>query len=66
MTIAGPVMTAGAMNVDPQFVDAASRDYHIVATSPARDMVDSGPMTDFEGDARPRGMRFDIGADEAP
>jgi len=29
-------------------------------------MVDTGPATDFEGDPRPRGPRFDIGADEAP
>jgi hypothetical protein len=50
----------------PQFVDAASHDYHIASTSPARDAVDTGPAKDFEGDARPRGAKFDIGADEAP
>jgi hypothetical protein len=65
-TIAGPTTVPGAMNVDPQFVNAAGRDYHISSTSPARDAVDTGPDTDFEGDPRPRGMRFDIGADEAP
>jgi hypothetical protein len=54
------------MNVDPKFVDAPNRDYHIAPTSPARDAVDTGPSTDFEGDPRPRGAKFDIGADEAP
>jgi hypothetical protein len=65
-TIAGPVGAVGAMNVDPRFVDAAGRDYHLAAGSPARDAVDSGPATDFEGDPRPRGARFDLGAAEAP
>lgn len=64
-TIAGPTITPGAMNANPQFVDAANGDYHLAANSPARDVVDSGPETDFEGDPRPRGARFDIGADEA-
>lgn len=64
--IAGPTSAAGALNVNPQFVDAAARDYHIGGTSPARDAVDTGPATDFEGDPRPRGAKFDIGADEAP
>jgi hypothetical protein len=60
-TIAGPTGVPGALNLDPQFVDSA---YHIAATSPARDKVDAGPATDFEGDPRPRGNGFDIGADE--
>jgi hypothetical protein len=65
-SIAGPINGPGATNVDPKFVDAANHDYHIATISPARDAVDTGPMTDFEGDARPRGAKFDIGADEAP
>jgi hypothetical protein len=64
--IAGPNGVAGAMNVDPRFVDFAGGDYHLTAASPARDAVDAGPAMDFEGDRRPRGARFDIGADEAP
>ena len=64
-TIAGPTTVAGAMNVDPWFVNAAARDYHLAPNSPARDAVETGPALDFEGDARPRGARFDIGADEA-
>jgi hypothetical protein len=65
-TLAGPTAVAGANNSDPEFVNAAAHDYHIAASSPARDAVDAGPMTDFEGDPRPRGAKFDIGADEAP
>ena len=65
-TIVGPTAVPGATNVDPRFVDAANRNYHLAAGSPARDMVDTGPAFDFEGDPRPRGGRFDIGADEAP
>ncbi|HWO24671.1 MAG TPA: choice-of-anchor Q domain-containing protein [Kofleriaceae bacterium] len=65
-TIVGPTAVPGAPNVDPRFVDAVGRDYHLAAGSPARDAVDAGPAMDFEGDPRPRGARFDLGADEAP
>lgn len=65
-TIAGPTTTPGAINADPFFMDATNKNYHLAPNSPARDAVDTGPTTDFEGDARPRGARFDIGADEAP
>jgi len=54
------------MNLDPLFVNPQSRDYHININSPARDMVDTGPSLDFERDPRPRGARFDLGADESP
>lgn len=64
-SIAGPNNGPGATNADPKFVDAANGDYHIGSNSPARDAVDMGPPFDFEGDARPRGAKFDIGADEA-
>jgi hypothetical protein len=64
--IAGPIGVVGATNANPVFVDPVAGNYHLSGGSPARDMVDTGPMTDFEGDPRPRGLRFDIGADEAP
>lgn len=64
-TIAGPVAVSGASNSNPSFVNAAMRDYHLAPNSPARDAVDTGPPKDFEGDLRPQGSRFDIGADEA-
>lgn len=64
-SIVGPTPVPGAMNLDPQFVDGLNHDYHLAPSSPARDAVDTGPTDDFERDARPRGTRFDIGADEA-
>ena len=64
-SIAGPTAVAGATNVNPLFVNEAANDYHLAANSPAIDLVDAGPPDDFEGDARPQGARFDIGADEA-
>lgn len=65
-TIAGPVGVVGATNVYPAFVNPSAGDYHLGGGSPARDFANTGPATDFEGDPRPRGLRFDIGADEAP
>ncbi|MBB6731516.1 right-handed parallel beta-helix repeat-containing protein [Cohnella zeiphila] len=52
----------------PQFVDAASSDFHLASSSPA---VDAGytdtaviGSTDIDGDARVIGSSVDIGADE--
>lgn len=64
-SIAGPTTAAGFMNANPMFVAPLSDNFHLDTSSPARDAVDTGPATDFEGDARPQGARFDIGADEA-
>ncbi len=63
-TIASGQSIPNTMNVDPVFVDRAHGDYHITAASPAKDAVPTGPPDDFEGDARPQGAAFDIGADE--
>ena len=64
--IAGKHPIPGAMALDPMFVDETNNDFHLAPNSPARDQVDTGPAHDFEGDPRPAGTRFDIGADEAP
>ena len=48
------------------FVDPAGGDYHIGPGSAAIDAgVDAGVLTDIDGDPRPIGPSFDIGADEA-
>jgi hypothetical protein len=63
-TIAGPAAVTGAMNVDPKFVNLLTSDYHLSPMSPAIDQLSSGPAFDFEGDPRPQGSGYDIGADE--
>jgi hypothetical protein len=56
----------GNLNADPQFVSVPQANFHIQATSPARDVADpAATLTiDFDGDARPQGARSDMGADE--
>jgi hypothetical protein len=50
---------------DPAFVDPATWDYHIGASSAAIDQgVGAGVTTDLDGDSRPQGSGYDIGADE--
>jgi hypothetical protein len=50
------------------FKDAANKDFHLVAGSPAidkgMDLTSVGVTTDIDGDARPYNKIFDIGADE--
>lgn len=54
------------IDLDPRFVDASSGDVHLMAGSPC---IDSGtslyaPTRDMDGEPRPNGRGFDIGADE--
>jgi hypothetical protein len=50
---------------DPAFVDPAAWDYHVGAGSAAIDQgTDAGVTTDWDGDVRPQGSGYDIGADE--
>jgi predicted outer membrane repeat protein len=64
--IQGGYAGEGNINVDPQFVNPSSGDLHLQRGSPCIDAgySISGLTHDFEGDPRPSGLGFDIGADE--
>ncbi len=50
---------------DPRFVNPTGGDYHIGAGSAAMDAgISAGVTTDIDGDPRPIGAGYDIGADE--
>jgi hypothetical protein len=50
---------------DPLFVDPLHDDYHLLLGSPAIDHgIDAGVYTDLDGNPRPIGSGFDIGAYE--
>lgn len=51
---------------DPRFVDAPAGDLHLRADSPAidRGSAADAPHVDIDGDLRPAGAGYDIGADE--
>ncbi len=53
-------------NVDPKFVNAAARDFHLQSGSPAIDFAHSAfsPSIDFDGRSRPQGIGYDSGAFE--
>jgi len=62
----GTILT-GTVNVygDPAFVDPDGGDYHLGIRSAAIDAgVEAGVSDDIDGDARPQGAGYDIGADE--
>jgi hypothetical protein len=66
MNTGGEVLT-GTVNVygDPAFVAPATWDYHLAAESAAIDTgIDAGVSVDIDGDPRPSGDGYDIGADE--
>lgn len=62
----GTVAAATNINADPMFMDAGQGNFHLMATSPAKDMADPNATLniDVDGDVRPQGSRRDIGADE--
>jgi hypothetical protein len=59
---------AGNLVVDPQFIDAANKNYRVQPTSPAVGAADPALTIasdhDFEGTSRPQGGASDIGAFE--
>ena len=55
----------GNIDVDPLFFNPDNDDYHLSIDSPCIDTgIGTSVTDDFEGDARPWGDWFDIGADE--
>lgn len=63
-----PVIPGGEGNIfeDPQFVDSMAGDYHLAATSPARDGETSTLAASFDLDGRERDAMPDVGAYEVP
>jgi len=55
-----------AVEGNPLFVNAANADFHLTGNSPAIDAGSSAgaPAKDFDGNSRPRGAGYDIGAFE--
>ena len=63
--ISDPTLLTDSVLEDPDFVNPAEDNYHISEDSPA---INAGATValsdDFDGDSRPSGGGFDIGADE--
>ena len=65
----GTITLSSEFNGDPRFVGATDPfdAFHLVSDSAALDVgIDVGPITDIDGDERPIGDGFDLGADEYP
>jgi len=65
-TAPGTITSTNEVSGDPLFVNPDVWDYHIQADSPAIDAGTAIPWltTDIDGDPRPIGTGYDIGADE--
>ncbi|MCH7588961.1 MAG: right-handed parallel beta-helix repeat-containing protein [Chloroflexi bacterium] len=62
----GYVLEDNLFDTDPLFVNPSGNDFHLSANSPAIDngRALSAPVVDIDGNARPQGLSFDIGAYE--
>lgn len=61
----GNIIVTNAHTGDPAFVDPGAGDYHIQLTSVAIDRgVSTSVNDDMDGDSRPQGSGYDLGADE--
>jgi uncharacterized repeat protein (TIGR01451 family) len=65
-TSTGRITVTNSISVAPLFQDAPSGDFHLQAASPARDAGTTlaDVSDDFDGQARPFGPDYDMGADE--
>jgi parallel beta-helix repeat protein len=62
---AGSIASSNGHSGDPAFVDPDGGDYHLELGSAAIDAgIAAGVTTDMDGEARPAGAGYDIGADE--
>ncbi|HUW22162.1 MAG TPA: right-handed parallel beta-helix repeat-containing protein [Candidatus Bathyarchaeia archaeon] len=56
------------INVDPLFAGRTSNNFHLLENSPAidagLDLVSEGITSDYDGNSRPQGSRYDLGAYE--
>ncbi|MFN8597523.1 MAG: PKD domain-containing protein [Anaerolineae bacterium] len=61
----GTISNLNSHTGNPGFVNPTTGNYHLTSNSAAIDQgVNAGVTTDIDGDARPIGLGFDLGADE--
>ena len=59
------VSIQNALRGNPRFANPAVGDYHLDSASAARDTgIPTGTPRDFDGQVRPMGLGYDLGADE--